>query len=558
MTELSCHAEPPAKQGSRYSAPVSVRRAENRQTTYASQVAHFNEIANAALGYYKTEEVDAQTGAIITYLHDQPTLESSQTVIKASIDGAFISEDGGVTYEQGYETSTGTMLLNLIYAHGITSDWIKTGTLDVGGVNNIDGIINVYNDIVVNPYTWDPTSATAGGGWWISYKFSSVQTYKMIKFTISNVTDLSKLTDIVWQWAVSNDSGSTWNTLSSGDVTYEGDYYINYPLTVTSTTQYILWIGTYHVTADQIANLKFDRSITYTRVNTTIDRNGIETSDLHVTGGEIAIGRDSQSNDVFYVDTSGNVTARSINVNGGTLAGMTINSTTHGIEFYGDISDGTHNLLHFFKLEAWGGITCGKFDPDLGQQGAWKRLDYVQDWGLLKVDYAGHRWGGIVVTAEGSNSYATWGQDYINIKNVKIIREVGSKGWATSYAMFVGTDDTSDKRAKENIIPLSHDMIRTIFDILEPIIFNYKEDVGIKGTHFGVFAQDMEKALDTIGIEDSPIVYGGMVDGDYKHLSYHDTIPITLGAIKDLYTIIDNQQKQIDELKKRLDKLEGK
>ena len=128
---LMCNAKDPVKQASTYRNPAAQAVVEARRNTakqidsYASTVDHFNEIASNALGYYKTEIIES--GATITYLHDQPTLASSTYVIKITGQGIYISEDGGETYTSGYDTTTATLLLNLVYVHGITADWVTSG-----------------------------------------------------------------------------------------------------------------------------------------------------------------------------------------------------------------------------------------------------------------------------------------------------------------------------------------------------------------------------------------------------------------------------------------------
>lgn len=131
MMNVASKAQSPAKQQSSFKnsaarAVVEARRNTEKQIdTYTQTVDHFNEIANNALGYYKTETTEQ--GATITYYHDAPTLSASTNIVKITGAGIFISDDGGQSYSSGYETSTATMLLNLVYAHGITADWVTSG-----------------------------------------------------------------------------------------------------------------------------------------------------------------------------------------------------------------------------------------------------------------------------------------------------------------------------------------------------------------------------------------------------------------------------------------------
>lgn len=153
MTDVSCTAESPVKQNSRYVNPAAkaVAKAEKRQDDYNAMVAHFNEIANAALGYRKTEVIDPDYGTI-TYLHDQPRLEDSTYIVKIIGTGIFISDDGGASYNNGVDITTATMLMNLIYVHGLTADWIVAGNIDADRLkaNVITSINNSTGSTTIN------------------------------------------------------------------------------------------------------------------------------------------------------------------------------------------------------------------------------------------------------------------------------------------------------------------------------------------------------------------------------------------------------------------------
>ena len=144
---ISCNAQAPAKQGSTYvnaaaQAVVQARRNTEQQIDeYSQVVSHFNELANNSLGYYKTTQTES--GATVTYIHDQPQLSSSTIIWKITSTGIFISEDGGQSYTAGFDASTATMLVNLVYAVGIKCDWIHTGTLTLGGYNNTNGWLRI-------------------------------------------------------------------------------------------------------------------------------------------------------------------------------------------------------------------------------------------------------------------------------------------------------------------------------------------------------------------------------------------------------------------------------
>jgi hypothetical protein len=83
-----------------------------------------NELAANTLGFYYTEEVQAD-GSTISYRHDKPTLADSKVIYKTGVDGFFLSVDGGQTWKAGFD-SNGDAVLNILYAIGIQSEWINT------------------------------------------------------------------------------------------------------------------------------------------------------------------------------------------------------------------------------------------------------------------------------------------------------------------------------------------------------------------------------------------------------------------------------------------------
>lgn len=142
-TQISCEAENPARNGSVYASPSAQAVVEARKNVekhlenYDKAIQNMTQIAGNALGYHTTVEKQSD-GSVITYLHDKPTLEESKIIYKQSIDGFFISQDGGKSYTAGFDKN-GNAVVNILYAIGIVADWIKGGTLTLGGFDNIDG-----------------------------------------------------------------------------------------------------------------------------------------------------------------------------------------------------------------------------------------------------------------------------------------------------------------------------------------------------------------------------------------------------------------------------------
>ena len=102
----------------------------------------------------------------------------------------------------------------------------------------------------------------------------------------------------------------------------------------------------------------------------------------------------------------------------------------------------------------------------------------------------------------------------------------------------------SDKRLKENIVEISNPLDK--IKQLRGVYYDWKKDVKEKGFHpgrkineIGMVAQEVEKVIPQ-AIEPAPF------NNDYKTIKYNRIIPLLVECIKD-------QQKQIDELKNKLD-----
>ena len=121
----------------------------------------------------------------------------------------------------------------------------------------------------------------------------------------------------------------------------------------------------------------------------------------------------------------------------------------------------------------------------------------------------------------------------------------GSYRWANIY-LANAPNVSSDRNYKEDIEPLNLD----ILDGLEPVSYRLK---GHREKHYGLIAQDVERALEDAGedTEDLGILTFARTDGgrhDYA-LRYGEFIPLLIDKCQ-------RQQKQIDELERRLEALE--
>lgn len=147
-----------------------------------------NELQNAS-GLFQTTQTNPD-GSTIYFLHDKKTLEESQVVIKVTSQAIGISTDGGNTYPTGI-TVDGDAIVSILQSVGINADWINTGTLKVGGKDNGNGLIQVYdkNGDLLGKINNEGLTIKSGG----SVK-SEATAYKYVQLQGSNIyfRDLNK------------------------------------------------------------------------------------------------------------------------------------------------------------------------------------------------------------------------------------------------------------------------------------------------------------------------------------------------------------------------------
>jgi len=144
---VQCNAVTPQRQlTKRYSKTVSAAVEATRKQTeeiisdYDLAVQLMNDVAVNAMGGYEDYE-DLPTGGRVYYLSNMPitkvgntcSFQSGSTVFKRTGDGLVVSTNGGQTWQNGYDAQTGQLIVNVLNAIGISAEWIKTGTLTVGG-----------------------------------------------------------------------------------------------------------------------------------------------------------------------------------------------------------------------------------------------------------------------------------------------------------------------------------------------------------------------------------------------------------------------------------------
>lgn len=108
----------------RVSVELAKADIEKKMDAYDIAVQHMNQLAANTLGFFYTEEKQAD-GSILSYRHDKPALADSKIIYKSGAEGFFLSTDGGKTWKAGFD-SNGDAVLNILYAIGIQAEWINT------------------------------------------------------------------------------------------------------------------------------------------------------------------------------------------------------------------------------------------------------------------------------------------------------------------------------------------------------------------------------------------------------------------------------------------------
>ncbi len=192
----SCEAESPARRNAaRMSAETkalvkSRRETEKQISVYDRIVKQMTQTISQGMGMYTTE-VKQQDGSYVTYMHDKPTIKESSYVCVKTAQGFMGSIDGGTTWALD---KNGNALVKVLTAVGINCDWIRGGTLTLGGKNNEYGwmkILDPYGSVIG---AWDKNGIEVSNGKMrVAGKYSSVEFNEYGYFNFANFTNSSGL-----------------------------------------------------------------------------------------------------------------------------------------------------------------------------------------------------------------------------------------------------------------------------------------------------------------------------------------------------------------------------
>lgn len=318
-TSWSCSAKSAEEDASEFigdqqaAVEQSKKDIEKKLSAYDVKLKQMNELAANTLGFYYTEEVQAD-GSMISYRHDKPTLADSKVIYKASVDGFFLSVDGGQTWKAGFD-SDGDAVLNILYAIGIQSEWINTRGFTAKDNNGnttlrIDADTGAV-DIVANSFslkgkTIEDVAGVAAESAAKSYVDSAIQ-------------------DKTGNWygnytpTLSNQPASSWKAADyekhNGDTFINpltGDIYVFSAGTQTSTTAQ--WVSVAKVDAAEIMK-QLDQETIFNLLTNNGEAKGIwlKNNQLYVSftyaqGGTLKLGGANNDNGAMQIlDSSDNV-----------------------------------------------------------------------------------------------------------------------------------------------------------------------------------------------------------------------------------------------------------
>jgi hypothetical protein len=142
--------------------------------------------------------------------------------------------------------------------------------------------------------------------------------------------------------------------------------------------------------------------------------------------------------------------------------------------------------------------------------------------------------GGLTLSGNlnmGANNVVSTGAATFNSLTISNLAGATTGGTLTIDGS--GVFSTSDRRYKENIVPLNSALEQ--ISRVEGVKYNYKADDASQ-IHFGVIAQDIEKIFPNLVKTN---------DKGYKSVNYIELVPMLLEAIKEQQSTIDRLHKQL-------------
>ena len=331
---------------------------------------------------------------------------------------------------------------------------------------------------------------------------------------------------------------------------------------------------------------------------------------IYIKSGEITIGTTTEGSStvpVFKVASDGTITIKQGSLHIGYRTTTTgtggdsrydVNIASNGIRlgYLNDSGSGTSTdprvAQYNFVVNKNGTVTIKQGSINLGYNSSSQTYKFSVTNGGVLTSTSGYI-GGFEITQDrlgnplntrysvgmqgGLNSSAhiyAWDSNYsvkiypdkIKMDNAQINLEYGSS-WCNVTVNNIQSNDKgyvvwhselSDERYKNNIKEISSKKIKEFFNEIKPSSFKFNKNTEDKDNliHYGVTAQNLEKALQQSKINSKSLVKF-CKEKDMYFVDYQELHGFELAGIKDLYNIIENQQKQIDILKAQIKEVQN-
>lgn len=184
-TSLSNSANDTLRNSSKYTseaakAYVNAKKDSIKQLgNYESVLQQITKLISQGCGMYLTP-VEQEDGSIIYYMHDKPTIKESSYTCYWTSNGIIASLDGGTTWAVD---KNGNALFNIITARGLNFDWLRGGTMKLGGDKNKNGLLKILNASGAEIAQMDNLGLNYNDNLLVGYKRGYSSSYPSIKET---------------------------------------------------------------------------------------------------------------------------------------------------------------------------------------------------------------------------------------------------------------------------------------------------------------------------------------------------------------------------------------
>ena len=431
---------------------------------------------------------------------DTNDISTAQDVLRINKNGIGFSTNGVNGPYANAWTIDGNLIADFITTGTMLADRIRGGSLEIGGYSNSSGIIKVFDPVSLGNGTYIPPTAQS-----VVFGYSqagAVGTYT-VDIVVSAISDPSSYNG---KYSIQKTTdGSTFSEVASGPLV-EGVTRVDYNFDIVNSGNVYYYIYVYRESSSYTASYNY--AVYFNKAITTIDKDGIDTSNITARGGYIGngtygfkIGETAISN--------GPETLAQTNKVGAIYAvnGLSINVS------------GKHSHINGNEIFTNGTLSSKQFT--IGDNGVLGVINGRFD----------NKNGMTIETTPDSSQF--------------MCLHLNQNRW-------VPWTSSSDIRLKQNIKAIGYDFVRRIFKKLSPVSFEYKADKN-KYTEYGLIAQDLEKVLSSENLNTSIVIELEDKDKDdndkYKAINYQKLIGLLIPAVQDLYERVEALESEIEELK---------